>query len=225
MLKGKGIITDFQKELLIFLSKLPDMERFYLTGGTALAEFYFGHRRSYDLDIFTTEKGLLLPFSRLAEENLKNANFNVEVIRRFESFTEFVVSKEDEVRIQFAYDSPFRLAPVEDSNIGIKVNDYKDIIIDKLLAFFRRAEPRDTVDLFLILENENFWVLSGLAIKKDPGFDLYWMAVNLNKIKDFPDDITRWPVETIKEIDVIKLKNLFASLTREIMDRLREKKL
>jgi len=34
---------------------------FYLTGGTALAEFYLAHRKSFDLDIFTTEKGIIIP--------------------------------------------------------------------------------------------------------------------------------------------------------------------
>jgi len=52
MLKGKGIISDLQKRLLLALHNLSDSPYFYLTGGTALAEFYFGHRKSYDLDIF-----------------------------------------------------------------------------------------------------------------------------------------------------------------------------
>ncbi|MCX5975766.1 MAG: nucleotidyl transferase AbiEii/AbiGii toxin family protein [Coprothermobacterota bacterium] len=38
------------------LSQIPDLIQFYLTGGTALAEFYLGHRKSFDLDIFTGEE-------------------------------------------------------------------------------------------------------------------------------------------------------------------------
>ena len=30
-------------------------QRFFLTGGSALGLFYLDHRRSYDLDLFTTE--------------------------------------------------------------------------------------------------------------------------------------------------------------------------
>ena len=223
MLKDKGIITNFQKEILLFLSRLPDIERFYLAGGTALAGFYLMHRKSYDLDIFTSEKGLLLPLSRLIEEEFRKSNFKAKVIRRFETFIEFVVEKEDEIRVQLAYDSPFRFAPPEDSDVGIKVNDYKDIIVDKFLTFFGRAEMRDAVDLYFILEKEDFWQLSKLAAKKDPGFDIFWMAVALNKALDFPDDINRWPVDMIKKIDTKKLKNTFANLSKEIMDRLREK--
>jgi predicted nucleotidyltransferase component of viral defense system len=33
----------------------PLAEQFYLTGGTALARFYFHHRESLDLDLFTND--------------------------------------------------------------------------------------------------------------------------------------------------------------------------
>jgi hypothetical protein len=69
-LKGKGIITEFQRKILLDTAALPDAGHFYLTGGTALAEFFFAHRRSYDLDLFTTEAGLAIPFSRTLERSL-----------------------------------------------------------------------------------------------------------------------------------------------------------
>ncbi|MCM8759801.1 MAG: hypothetical protein NC906_08545 [Candidatus Omnitrophica bacterium] len=51
MLKSKGIITSLQKKILSEVSNLSDA-RFYLTGKTALSEFYFQHRNSFDLDLF-----------------------------------------------------------------------------------------------------------------------------------------------------------------------------
>ena len=223
MLKGKGIISKLQKRVLNSLRNIPDSSYFYLTGGTALAEFYLGHRKSYDLDIFTAQKGLILPFSRIVEEELKKRKFSTNVIRRFSSFVEFEISQKNEiVRAQLALDSPFRFEEPLDSYLGVKINDYKDITVDKLLAFFGRAEPRDAVDLYFILEKENFLELADLARKKDPGFDMYWMAVALEKVKDFPDKISRWPVEMLIKIDIKKLKNKFSSLTMEIMERLRK---
>jgi hypothetical protein len=50
MLKGKGILSDFQRAFLRIFTSLPDQDRFYLTGGTALAEYYLAHRLSYDFD-------------------------------------------------------------------------------------------------------------------------------------------------------------------------------
>jgi len=44
MLKGKGILSSLQQKFARAFATLPDQEHFYLTGGTALAEFYLGHR-------------------------------------------------------------------------------------------------------------------------------------------------------------------------------------
>jgi len=222
LLKSKGIITDIQKKLLLIFSKIPDNEMFYLTGATALAEFFLGHRKSFDLDIFTAEKDLIIPFSYAFEDEIKKS-LSLKVIRRFETFVEFEASfKEKSTRVQLAYDSPFRFEQPIDSDIGIKVNSYTDLIADKLLAFFGRAEPRDAIDLFFILKTENFWKLVELAKQKDPGFDLYWLANALHKVKEFPDNINNLPVEMIKEIDIKELKNLFLNLSREIMDKIKK---
>jgi hypothetical protein len=223
LLKSKGIITDLQREILIIFSEIRDSKMFYLTGGTALAEFYLGHRKSFDLYIFTTEKGLIIPFSYAFEQELKK-NFLVKVVRRYETFVEFEVSaKGDSTKVQLAYDSPFRFENPVDSDIGVKVNDYTDLIVDKLLAFFGRAEPRDAIDLFFILKTEDFWKIVELAKQKDPGFDLYWLAIALHKIKNFPDDLRDWPVETIKKVDIKELKGLLLNLSREIMDKIKAK--
>jgi hypothetical protein len=222
LLKSKGIITDLQREILLIFSKIPDSKMFYLTGGTALAEFYLGHRRSFDLDIFTTEKKLIIPFSYAFEEEIKK-NFSIKIIRRFETFVEFeVLSKGKNIRIQLAYDSPFRFEKSIDSDIGIKVNDYKDLIVDKLLAFFGRAEPRDAIDLFFILKTEDFWNLVELAKQKDPGFDLYWLANALHKVKEYSDNINNLPVEMIIEINIKELKKLFLNLSIEIMNKIKK---
>jgi len=222
LLKGNGIITDLQREILLIFSTIPDSDMFYLTGGTALTEFYLAHRKSFDLDIFTTEKALVIPFSRAFEDEIKKV-FQIKVIRRLETFVEFEVSGKDEkTRVQIALDSPFRFENPVDSDIGIKVNDYTDLIIDKLLAFFGRAEPRDAVDLFFILKDEDFWKLTELAKGKDPGFDLYWMAIALKKVENFPDEINLWPVDMIKEVNPKEIKTLFSKLAIEIMERIRK---
>lgn len=127
----------------------------------------------------------------------------------------------EETRIQLAYDSPYRFGEPVESDLEAKVNDYKDLVVDKLLAFFGRAEPRDAVDLFFILESEDIWELARAAEEKDPGFDRYWLAVALGKARDFPDDIVKWPVEMIRELDAGQLKRQFLELAEEIMIRIR----
>ncbi len=224
MLHSKGILSTTQKRILVFFGKLKDSASFNLTGGTALSDFYLGHRRSFDLDLFTSDKGLILPFSRTVEDEFPKQGFSVKVIHRFQSFVEFEIGEQEEkVRIQLALDSPFRFKPPEKSDIGIMVNNFHDLVVDKFLAFFGRAEPRDTIDLFFILKNTDINELLELASKKDPGFDLYWLAISLKRVKDFPNEIERWPVEMIVPVKAIEIKDLFSSMLLKIMDEIQKK--
>jgi hypothetical protein len=218
MLKGKGILSDFQTDFLRLFAGLPDQEHFYLTGGTALAEYYLGHRLSYDLDLFTSEADLILPFSYQVEKTAQSAGLQVVVVRRFASFVEFQISRgDDQLKIDLALDSAFRFAPVEASETGVAVNDFQDIQTDKTLAFFGRAEPRDAIDLYFLLQRTSFEDLAKLARQKDPGFDLYWFAVALNRVAKFPDEIERWPVKMLVDCDPVELKRIFQALAMQIM--------
>lgn len=186
-----------------------------------MAEFYLGHRKSFDLDMFTTEKELIIPFSRIIEDEMKK-EFSINVTRRFETFVEYEIdSGTESIKLQLAYESPFRLEPPIESPLGIKINNYKDLTTDKMLAFFSRAEPRDAVDLFFILKSENFWTLTQQAIQKDPGFDLYWLAVAMSRIIEFPDEIERWPVEMVLRVSVKDLKKLFSDLSANLMEKIK----
>jgi predicted nucleotidyltransferase component of viral defense system len=51
-MKGKILSSVQQKLLKVFSEDKRISEKFYLTGGTALAGFYLGHRYSDDLDFF-----------------------------------------------------------------------------------------------------------------------------------------------------------------------------
>lgn len=52
-----SILSNNQKNILLLLSKEKVItENFYLSGGTALAEFYLGHRLSEDLDFFSEKE-------------------------------------------------------------------------------------------------------------------------------------------------------------------------
>ena len=52
-----SILSENQRLLLTLLSEdAPICKTFYLSGGTALAEFYLHHRFSEDLDFFSEEE-------------------------------------------------------------------------------------------------------------------------------------------------------------------------
>ena len=218
--KGFGLLTSIQKEFLNVFSELPDQTQFFLTGGTALAEYYLGHRLSFDLDFFTSIENLIVPTSYQIETACKSKGLMIKVIRRFSSFVELLFEKDNEaLKIDLALDSPYRFEPPLKSFDGVLINNYNDIRADKLLAYFGRAEPRDAVDLYFILQKEPLEPLLEQAAQKDPGFDLYWFAVALNRCESFPDEIERWPVKMLKPFDPAVLKKSFQDLALEIMDR------
>jgi len=142
----------------------------------------------------------------------------VNVVRRFASFVEFQCSQgENALKIDLALDAPFRFAPAEAGDAGVMVNDFQDIKADKPLAFFGRDEPRDAIDLYFLLKNTKFEELAELTRQKDTGFDLYGFAVALNRTANFPDEIARWPVKMLVDIDPVALKRLFHELAMAIL--------
>ena len=220
MLRGKRLLTPIQEAFLSTFVALPDQPHFYLTGGTALAEFYLGHRLSLDLDFFTAEEALILPFSHSVEAIAASHGFEVSVTRRFATFVEFLLRMGAEtLRVDLALDSPFRFEPPVRSEYGVWVNSFQDLKVDKVLAYYGRAEPRDAVDLHFILREEPLDPLLALAAQKDPGFDLYWFAVALGRAVDFPDEPERWPVKMLVAFDPVHLKRTFHKMALDLMSK------
>lgn len=61
---------------------------------------------------------------------------------------------DDKTRLHLAYDSSFQFDKPVKSDIGVKINDYKDIVVDKLLTFFGRKEPRDTIEKYVLCPSQ-----------------------------------------------------------------------
>jgi hypothetical protein len=225
MLAGKALLTPIQKQVLALFAGLPDQERFFLTGGTALAEFYLGHRLSLDLDLFTSEGELILPFSRQVEAASLQRGLSVTVTHRFTTMVEFLFAHgEETVRMDLALDSPFRLEPPFLSAYGVWVNNLTDLKADKVLAYYGRAEPRDAVDLYFLLQQASKESLLTLAGRKDTGFDLYWFAVALGRALAFPDELERWPVKMLASFNPTELKRTFQEWAMQLLADLTAKR-
>ena len=218
MLPGKGLLTPIQRAFLAVFVEIPDQAQFYLSGGTALSEFHLGHRLSFDLDLFTAEEQIIPPVSYQVEALAPRYGLQVSVTRRFATFVELLVSQEKEhLRVDLALDSPFRFEVPLPTEIGVRVNSFLDLKVDKLLAYYGRAEPRDAVDIYFIFQHDSPDALLPLAAQKDPGFDLYWFAVALNRASEFPDEVERWPVKMLIPFDPLRLKDEFHSLALALM--------
>ena len=72
--KEKSILSSHQRKFLELVSKEKYfIQKFYLTGGTALAEFYLRHRISEDLDFFSENQEVNpIPVVKFLKEKSKN---------------------------------------------------------------------------------------------------------------------------------------------------------
>ena len=187
------ILDNFQKEILVRFGAWKGSGHFYLTGGTALAEFYLRHRKSADLDFFTSEEELIAPFSYRVQEQLDFMRADVQRRRGSESFVELLVRRGEETTlIHLARDTPFRLEETREfpGYPRLKVDSLADLAGNKLLALFGRALLRDFIDVYCLVKMGKFGEedLVEKAAVKDPGFDLYWLGVAFERIKTFKPD-------------------------------------
>lgn len=167
-----------------------------------------------------TWEELILPFSQGLEASLIHEDLKVQRLRGFHSFVELSVNSEDDsTAVHFASDSPFRFeSPSHVQEFPeVKVDSLIDIATNKLLALFGRAELRDFVDIyFLVHERFSKKELIAKAGQKDPGFDLYWFGVALERINDF-SEVSADMLLLVRPCDMQTLKDFFGLWRKEIM--------
>ena len=143
-------LSKLQQVVLDCFVESPLKERFYWTGGTALATIYLHHRQSNDVDLFTSE-----PFSRDVLDGflkLLRQRVDLPVIDERKVFDrwEFFLHNGAELRLEFVrYDHP-AIAPREVWN-GIPVDSLDDIAANKVMALLDRNEPKDAYDMYVLL--------------------------------------------------------------------------
>lgn len=218
------ILNKIQKEILSLFAKILDSDHFYLTGGTALSYFYLKHRKSNDLDFFTASEELILPFSYTLEETLKNRKITVNRQRGMHSFVELLLEDNNEKTvIHLACDSPYRIAELKTfpEFPNLKVDNLIDISANKLLALFGRAALRDFIDIYFLMKKEKLSLqeLVKNAKVKDPGFDLYWLGVALERMNTFKDDAIDMLL-LLEPLNFSQLLDFFNAWRRKIAEEL-----
>ena len=219
------VINSVQEKILSNFGEVKDSDQFYLTGGTAMAYFYLKHRQSNDLGFFTSVEEIIDPFSHQLEKHLVTKGFECKRQRAFHSFVEIFVSfKEQTTLIHLALDSTFRFEPTKEFSEypRLKVDNLTDIASNKLLALFGRATLRDFIDVYFLIQKGHSpkKPLIEAAMRKDPGFDLYWLGVALERIHSFKADSLDMLV-LLKPVKLKELEKLFDEWRREIVKELK----
>jgi hypothetical protein len=159
-------------------------ERFFLTGGAALAGFHLGHRTTKDLDLFTTQDRLEKGVSALTAVAAE-IGASMEALQTAPDFRRFLLRRgSGAVVVDLVHD----LAPqiFRDKLLigGIRVDPPEEILANKLCALLSRAEIRDLVDVWA-LEKSGFSLERGLeqAAQKDGGMTPGQLAWVLSQVR------------------------------------------
>lgn len=129
-------------ELLKRLMLLPALESFFLVGDTALA-LQLGHRKSIDLDLFTTSQ-----FNNLTLLNSLEPDFQVSIES---DQPNMLITNIDGIKVDFVkmgYPILFPALIMEE----VRMLDIKDIAPMKLKAIAQRGSKKDFFDLYFLLE-------------------------------------------------------------------------
>ena len=190
---GKTILTTKQLDFLELVSKeKPITNRFYFTGGTALAEFHLKHRLSEDIDLFTEKEEVN---QSVVDAFLKKISpkFLVKEIKKSQFlglFSYFLIFSDGEkLKVDFNY-YPFPRIDKGKKFKNLEVDSIYDIAVNKVHTMFMRLRSRDFVDLYFILKSFNYSLdklISDAKAKFDWHIDKVTLASQFVKVKELDD--------------------------------------
>lgn len=190
---AETILSENQRKVLEAVSQDAMLcEGFYLTGGTALAEYYLHHRLSEDLDFFSEQE---VDTQSIAAFFAKNkARLGIRETDFQQSFNRnlFFVSLEDDViKTEFTY-FPFPRIEQKLKKNDLFIDSLEDVAANKLFTIYQKPRSRDFIDLYLILQKTG-QTLDDLIRKTTMKFDWHIDYLQLGSqfllaetVKDYP---------------------------------------
>lgn len=187
---AKTVLTLTQRQILQILSKdKVFVNNFYLTGGTALSEFYLHHRLSEDLDFFSQVEVDKIWLNTISTKIAKEIKASKDIQESFNRNLVFFKLNKQFIKTEFTY---FPMSRIKKSVIkyGIPIDSELDIAVNKFFTIYQKPSARHFIDLFLLLKRGNYsWEqLKKLArIKFDTNIDPIQLGSQLVKAEDISD--------------------------------------
>jgi len=206
----KTILTPKQLEFLELVKVEAQItKRFYLTGGTALAEFYLKHRLSEDIDLFTEEKEvdqkLIEAYLKKISDFLSIKKINRSVFMGLVSY--FLIYKDgSKLKVDFNY-YPFPKIEKGLKFGKLQIDSIRDIAANKVHTIFINPRDRDYIDLYFIMKSGNF-KLDQLIFDAKAKFD--WNIDRLTLVSQ---------LLRVKEIKILETPKILIPFDRKEMDR------
>lgn len=195
------ILSENQKNLLTFISQDELITgRFYLTGGTALAEYYLDHRLSEDLDFFAEHEfdpqAISAFFKKIKTKvGIRKTTYE----QSFNRNLFFLELEHDSIKTEFTY-FPFPRIEQRKKIGSLGIDSLLDIAVNKLFTIYQKPRSRDFIDLYCILQKEKSWTVDDLTKKAQIKFDNFLEPLQLSgqftkadMLKDYPKMLRKLP--------------------------------
>lgn len=210
------ILTDLQQRALDAFFKVPELrQKFYLTGGTALAAYYLEHRFSDDLDFFT-HTAVISDEDLTAQSAFQDAGITVVRDRSSPTFRRYLL--DGGLRVDLVRDIDFRVGAPELRG-AIMVDTPKNIAVNKVTALYGRLDPKDYVDFYFLMQTYAFDLMEllKLAQQKDAGLEYFQWA----KVIADAETLTVLP-RMIKPLKLDALKIFFRNVRDRVLDAIQQ---
>ncbi len=198
-----------------------DWKGLYLTGGTCLAEYYFGHRVSFDMDLFTTDRDLFNNARNVITQGRVFGSLRVESVRTMPDFCQFLLHgpKPAPIKIDLVMDIPICLGEKQRCGL-VWLDSLKDLLANKLGCLIQRNDVKDYLDLYYLIPEFNFSLpeLIQIGQSKDSGLDPLILAHEIQ----FIQTVSKKPDYFIANVPWAQIQLFFSTWHRQILDFVKE---
>lgn len=184
-----GELTKSQEVLLDQLAASSLSERFYLTGGTALSAFYFHHRQSEDLDLFSRSPFDVTTLLALIESV---ADHQPTLRRRDDRWGFLLEIQGQPLRVEFVRYEHDHIEPPQPLRGSLRVDGLRDLLANKLSAIIERTTGKDFADIVYLLRRPELTLEQGVADCRQkfgwPGLEylLQPALLKVERVRDWP---------------------------------------
>ena len=214
----KKILTENQIKILEKISNDKFItDNFYLTGGTALAEFYLKHRFSEDLDFFSEQEFDTETISVFFQKNKTALKIKLVDFEQSYNRNLFFLHIDNEIiKTEFTY-FPFPRIEKLKKFKNISIDSAHDIAVNKIFTIYQKERARDYIDLYFLIKKYKWSVeelIKKAKIKFDWHIDYLQLGTQFTKaenVSDYPKMIKNvskkdWINFFIKEANKLKGK-------------------
>jgi len=154
---GKTILTPKQQKALNTIAADSMISKqFYLTGGTALSEYYLRHRLSEDLDFFSEKEIDPVWLTSLAKKIKPEVGAStMDIQQSFNRNLVFFTIAHTVLKIEFTY-FPFMPIDTPMTMNHLKIDSLLDIAVNKYFTIYQQPASRHFIDLYCILQKTKF---------------------------------------------------------------------